>query len=119
VTAPRRYRCPWARAARSIHVGDVVVQATNLMGDWREYCGVSRASGPQRHRHHTRDEQVRDKLDLGLSTGRDRAEEHQRPVQVWHWRPSSAAPGRCPRQALSLPDKPSTSRPVPEHDRRS
>ena len=94
-----------------IHVGDVVVQGDDLMGDGVNVAarveGIADPGGIAITR--AVHEQVRDKLDLGfIDRGEIELKNIARPVQVWHWRPSTAAPAPMPSPtALPLPDKPS------------
>jgi len=93
-----------------IHVGDVVVQGDDLMGDGVNIAarieGVADAGGIAISR--AVHEQVRDKLDLSfIDKGEVELKNLARPVQVFALGgtvPSSAAE---PAPALALPDKPS------------
>ena len=94
-----------------IHVGDVVVQGDDLMGDGVNVAarveGIAEPGGIAITR--AVHEQVRDKLDLGfMDKGEIELKNIARPVQVWHWRPSTGAAAPMPAlTALPLPDKPS------------
>ena len=94
-----------------IHVGDVVVQGDDLMGDGVNVAarieGIADPGGIAISR--AVHEQVRDKLDLGfIDRGEIELKNIARPVQVWRWRPAQQRQSRCPAPtALPLPDKPS------------
>ena len=94
-----------------IHVGDVVVQGDDLMGDGVNVAarieGIADPGGVAITR--AVHEQVREKLYLGfIDRGEIELKNIARPVQVWHWRPSTAASAPMPSPtALPLPDKPS------------
>src|SRR5262249_16506214 len=90
-----------------IHVGDVVVQGDDLMGDGVNVAarveGIAEPGGIAITR--AVHEQVRDKLDLGfMDKGEIELKNIQRPVQVFVIGGPKPAPATT---ALSLPDKPS------------
>src|SRR5262244_3305079 len=75
-----------------IHVGDVVIQSDDLMGDGVNVAarveGIAEPGGIAITR--AVHEQVRDKLDLGfMDKGEVELKNIARPVQVWHWRPNT------------------------------
>jgi adenylate cyclase len=91
----------------SIHVGDVVVQGDDLMGDGVNVAarveGIAESDGIAITR--AMHEQVRDKLDLGFNDkGEIELKNFQRPVQVSLIQ-GSKVDGQA--TALQLPDKPS------------
>src|SRR5215468_2385348 len=94
-----------------IHVGDVVIQGDDLMGDGVNVAarveGIAEPGGIAITR--AVHDQVRDKLDLGfMDKGEIELKNISRPVQVWHWRLSTVSVAPMPTtNALPLPDKPS------------
>ena len=93
-----------------IHVGDVVVQGDDLMGDGVNIAarveGVAEAGGIAISR--AVHEQVRDKLDLSfVDKGEVLLKNLARPVHVFAWGEASPMPAVEMAPALALPDKPS------------
>src|SRR5262247_1145862 len=94
-----------------INLGDIIVEGDDIFGD-----GVNVAARLQEiaspggicvsSRVH---EDVRDRLDAAFDDGGAHTLKNiARPVQIWHWRPSTVAAAPMPTpQALPLPDKPS------------
>jgi adenylate cyclase len=93
-----------------IHLGDVVVQGDDLMGDGVNVAarieGIAEPGGIALSR--AVHEQVRDKLDLPfVDKGEMELKNIARPVHVWRWSPGSAVSTVTASAVLPLPDKPS------------
>ena len=93
-----------------IHVGDVVVEGDDLMGDGVNIAarveGVAEAGGIAISR--AVHEQVRDKLDVSfMDKGEVSLKNLVRPVHVFAWGGAASSARAEPAPALSLPDKPS------------
>jgi adenylate cyclase len=91
-----------------IHLGDVVVQGDDLMGDGVNVAAriesIAEPGGIALSR--AVHEQVRDKLDIGfVDKGEVALKNIARPIHVWRWSPGSAP--ATSNAALPLPDKPS------------
>ena len=93
-----------------IHVGDVVVEGDDLMGDGVNIAarveGVAEAGGIAISR--AVHEQIRDKLDVSfMDKGEVSLKNLVRPVHVFAWGGAASSARAEPAPALSLPDKPS------------